>query len=206
MSLIIDQVFQRAEKVVNDVLKTDPDLQKDVAAMAGKVMAVELIGPNKTIYILPQTDGVQLQQEYNGDVHVLVKGSPFSLLKMARTKNDQPTSFDGDVEISGDLALGQHLQQMVARLDLDWEELLSHKVGDVAAHQIGNAIRSFTGWAKESHSSMEQNISEYLRIEAELTPQRAEIDGFMDDVDELRNDVDRLEQRIARLQTSQTTS
>ncbi len=206
MSLIVDQVFQRAEEIVNDVLRTDLDLLKDIAKMAGKVMAVELIGLDKTIYILPQIEGIQIQQEYEGDVHVLVKGSPFALLKMARNKNDKPTSFNGDVEISGDLALGQHLQQMVSRLDLDWEELLSHKVGDVAAHQIGNIIRSFTGWAKESHTSLEQNISEYLRIEAELTPERVEIDHFMDDVDELRNGVDRLEQRIARIQKSRITS
>lgn len=203
MSLVIDPIFDRAEKLVNDVLQTDPDLLADIAAMDGKVMAVELIGPNKTIYILPQTDGIKLSPEYEGDVHVLIKGSPFALLKMAKPKqgqgNDQPTTFNGDVEISGDLALGQHLQQMIARLDLDWEELLSHKVGDVAAHQIGNAVRSFIGWAKDSHASMEQNVSEYLRIEAELTPERVEIDHFMDDVDELRNDVDRLEQRIARL-------
>lgn len=192
-------ILERAQQLINDVLQTDPDLMNDVVAMDGKVMAVEFVGPDKTIYIMPQMDGIHLQPEYGGDVHVLIKGSPFALLKMARQKDDQPASFDGDVEISGDLALGQHLQQMIKRLDLDWEELLSHKVGDVAAHQIGNFVRSFTGWAKESHESMEQNVGEYLRIESEIVPNSVEIDGFMNDVDDLRNDVDRLEQRIARL-------
>ena len=192
-------ILEPAQKLINDVLQTDPDLLSDVVAMDGKVMAVELIGPDKTIYIMPQKDGIHLQHEYEGDVHVLIKGSPFALLKMARQKDDQPASFDGDVEISGDLALGQHLQQMIKRLDLDWEELLSHKIGDVAAHQVGNFVRSFSTWAKESHESMEQNVGEYLRIESEIVPNRIEIDGFMNDVDDLRSDVDRLEQRIARL-------
>ncbi len=192
-------ILEPAQKLINDVLQTDPDLLSDVVAMAGKVMAVELIGPDKTIYIMPQKDGIHLQREYEGDVHVLIKGSPFALLKMARQKDDQPASFDGDVEISGDLALGQHLQQMIKRLDLDWEELLSHKIGDVAAHQVGNFVRSFSTWAKESQESMEQNVGEYLRIESEIVPNRVEIDGFMNDVDDLRSDVDRLEQRIARL-------
>ncbi len=195
MSFILEHV----EKIVNDVLLTDPDLLADVAAMEGKVMAVELVGPDKTIYIFPESSGIHLQPEYGGDVHVLIKGSPFALLKMTRQQDKQPASFDGDVEISGDLALGQHLQQMIKRLDLDWEELLSHKIGDVAAHQIGNLVRSLSAWAKDSHESMEQNIGEYLRIEAELTPNKTEIDQFMNDVDDLRNDVDRLEQRIARL-------
>ncbi len=192
-------VLERIQILVNDVLQTDPDLLGDVTAMEGKVMAVELIGPDKTIYIMPQTDGIHLQPDYSGDIHVSIKGSPFALLKMVRQKDSKPTTFDGDVEISGDLALGQHLQQMIKRLDLDWEELLSHKVGDVAAHQIGNFFRSFSGWAKDSHESMEQNIGEYLRIESEIVPNSVEIDGFMNDVDDLRNDVDRLEQRIARL-------
>ncbi len=196
-------ILERVETMINDILQTDLDLLADVAAMDGKVMAVELVGPDKTIYIMPEPSGVHLQPEYGGDVHVLIKGSPFALLKMARQRDGekatQPSSFNGDVEISGDLALGQHLQSMIKRLELDWEELLSHKVGDVAAHQMGNVVRSFTSWAKESHESMEQNIGEYLRIESELVPNGIEIDSFMNDVDDLRNDVDRLEQRIMRL-------
>ena len=195
-------ILQRMEKLVNDVLQTDPDLLSDVAAMDGKVMAIELVGPDKMIYIIPragETGGVHFQADHSGDVHVLIKGSPFALLKMARQKDGQPTTFDGDVEISGDLALGQHLQQMIRRLDLDWEELLSHKIGDIAAHQVGNVFRSLSSWARDSHESMEQNIGEYLRIEVEITPNRAEIDRFLNNVDDLRNDVDRIGQRITRL-------
>ncbi len=195
----MSMILGRIESLVNNVLHTDQALLSDVAAMAGKVMAVELVGPDKSIYIMPHTDGIYLQHDFSGDVNVRIKGSPFALLKMARQKDEQPASFDGDVEISGDLALGQHLQRMIKRLDLDWEELLSHKVGDVAAHQIGNVVRAFSSWAKESHENMEQNISDYLRIEAKLTPNNTEIDQFMNDVDDLRSDVDRIEQKIARL-------
>lgn len=192
-------ILERLNKIVNEILHSDPDLLSDVATMDGRVMAIDLVGLDKTIYIFPESMGVHLQSEYGGDVHVLIKGTPFALLKMARQRDKQPASFDGDVEISGDLALGQHLQEMIKRLDLDWEELLSHKVGDVAAHQINNFVRSFSAWARESHKSMEQNIGEYLRIEAELSPNKVEIDQFMNAVDDLRNDADRLEQRIARL-------
>lgn len=195
-------ILVRAENLINDLLQTDPELLSDVAAMAGKVIAIELVGPEKTIYIIPQAEGVLLQTDYQGDVHACIKGSPFALLKLARSTDQQPTSFNSEVEISGDLALGQHLQQMMKRLDLDWEELLSHKVGDVAAHQIGNALRGFSSWAKEAHTTIEQNIGEYVRIEAELTPDQQQIEVFMNQVEDMRNDVDRLEQRINRLRQS----
>ncbi len=192
-------ILQHIEKTVNEILQNDPDLLANVTAMNDKIMAIELIGPGKTLYILPTESGIHLQSAHDGDVHVRIKGTPLGLLKMAGRRDNMPATFDGDVEISGDLALGQHLQRMIREMDLDWEELLSQKVGDVAAHQIGNFLRGFSNWAKDVHESMEQNISEYLRIEAGLTPDRTEIEQFIHDVDTLRQDVDRLEQRIARL-------
>lgn len=192
-------ILKHIEKLINDVLVRDPDLQRDISTMAGKVMAIEFSGPDLSVYILPGTGKLELQTDYAGETDVRIKGTPLALLKMAQQKGKQPTTFTGDVVISGDLALGQHLQQMIARLELDWEELLSLKVGDVAAHQIGNGVRAFNRWAQDSQQNLEQTLAEYLRIEARLTPSRYEIESFMNAVEDLRSDVDRLEQRINRL-------
>ena len=39
----------------------------------------------------------------------------------------------------------------------DWEEELSRQVGDVAAHQIGNAARHFVRWARESAETLSRD-------------------------------------------------
>lgn len=192
-------ILVRIEKLINTHLDKDPALKRDMTAMAGKALLIELTGLEQTIWLLPSNDYLAVQNDYAGEPDVTIKGSPFALMKLAKTTDQAPTSFSGDVVISGDLALGQHVQRMLKQLDLDWEELLAEKVGDVAAHQIGNVLRSVSRWTKDSRKSMEQTLSDYIRIEAEMSPQRFEVNDFLDQVEDLRTDLDRLEQRIQRL-------
>ena len=87
----------------------------------------------------------------------------------------------------------------LASFNVDWEELLSGYLGDVAAHQLGNGGRAAAQWLAETRATLERDIAEYLRNEAELLPERWQIRQFLAAVDELRSDIDRLDARIKRL-------
>ncbi len=87
----------------------------------------------------------------------------------------------------------------LASFSVDWEELLSGYLGDVAAHQLGNGGRAAAQWLAETRATLERDIAEYLRNEAELLPERWQIRQFLTAVDELRSDIDRLDARIKRL-------
>lgn len=197
-------ILSRVESLINGHLATDPDLQEKVRAMAGKALLIELTGVELSLWLLPTETDLAVQSSYAGEADVTIKGSPLALMKLARSPSESPASFNGEVVISGDLALGQHVQRLLKDLDLDWEELLAQRVGDVAAHQIGNLFRGMQRWLGETRESMERNTGEYLRIEAEMTPQRFEVDSFIEGVDDLRSDVDRLEQRLLRLKAGQS--
>jgi ubiquinone biosynthesis protein UbiJ len=192
------------ERSLRNLLQLDPEAQQRVARMAGKVLAVELKGLEQTLYLFPERDGLRLTGQHEGNVHVRVRGTPLALLAMAANREHRNATFSGDVEIIGDLALGRHLQALLADLDVDWEELLSRYVGDIAAHQLGNFGRAFARWAGRTRRVLEQNTVEYLRIEAELVPDTADVQDFMNAVDGLRSDVDRLEARLRRLQQQVT--
>ena len=88
---------------------------------------------------------------------------------------------------------------MLASFDIDWEELLSQYLGDIAAHQIGNVVRDVSGWAEEARHTLAQDTVEYLRNEAAILVETREIAEFVDAVDALRSDVDRLEARLQRI-------
>ena len=107
--------------------------------------------------------------------------------------------FAGRLEIQGDTDLAQGFSDVLARLDIDWEEQLSKLTGDVVAHEAGKAVRAAGHWAERTGTIAEQDLREYLQEEAREVPSRAEVDAFGTDVNTLRDDVERLAARVRRL-------
>ena len=107
--------------------------------------------------------------------------------------------FEGDVVITGDVALGQAFRDLLLAVDIDWEENLSRFTGDVLAHQLGNAVRSGQHWARQSRHTLKQDAAEYLQEEGRLLIAGDEMAGYLGAVDTLREDVDRLTARVQRL-------
>jgi ubiquinone biosynthesis protein UbiJ len=103
------------------------------------------------------------------------------------------------VDIQGDTDTGEQFQDILSAVDWDWEEQLSRITGDVLAHQAGKLARKATLFIKNSRSTLQQDISEYLQEEVRLLPARIEVGYFLEEVDQLRADVDRLSARVDRL-------
>ncbi len=91
------------------------------------------------------------------------------------------------------------LRTVLVRIDIDWEEVLSHYLGDSISHQLGNVSRGMARWGRQVGDTLTQDLAEYLTEEKRLIPHRDELDGFVTAVDELRENADRLEQRARRL-------
>jgi ubiquinone biosynthesis protein UbiJ len=72
-------------------------------------------------------------------------------------------------------------------------------VGDVAAHQIGNLVRSASGWGRRAAATFAANVGEYLQEESRDLVTRTELEEFLAQVDELREAADRLQVRLALL-------
>jgi len=188
------------EFTLNQYLRLDPDTLGRLAPLAGKVIAIEITGLDAVLHLLPGGDGIQVRGDYPEPPHTTLRGTPLGLFRLGIAADSSDALFQHDVEISGDAGLGQEFKAILERIDIDWEEELSHLVGDVAAHQAGRLARDVGAWGKRSVRTLELDIGEYLHEEARLLPQRDEIETFAAKVDELRSDVDRAEQRVQRLQ------
>jgi ubiquinone biosynthesis protein UbiJ len=105
----------------------------------------------------------------------------------------------GAVQINGDIDLGQRFQRLLEKIDIDWEEQAARVMGDVAAHQLGNALRDLRTWSTQSLHTLRADAAEYLQEESRLLPLRARAESFQRAVESLRLDAERLEQRFQRL-------
>ena len=187
------------ESALNAALRLDPYTVQRLGNLAGKVVAMELRGINLTLFLALHIDRIEVRGEHAGEADARLSGTPLAFARLGLS-GDRSALHTGDVQISGDTELGQQLRDILASMDIDWEEHLSRFTGDVIAHQVGNAARSSKRWAQESSAALLQDTGEYLKYERELLPDRVQVETFMQQVDVLRDDVERLEARVQRLQ------
>ena len=188
-------ILDSAEKMVNKVLSLDEEILASLAIFTGKVFEIDVLNTDIRIFILPSGEGITLASEYEGKADVAIKGRASALLGMITAEKVGV----GDIEINGNVGLAQKFQSILKNIDVDWEEYLSHFVGDITAHKVGNFLRGMSRFAKASGKTIGLDISEYLRYETEALLDKSELDEFNHTVDKLRNDVERLQKRVERL-------
>ena len=202
---IVDASIEVLEEMINRYLALDDNALESLAPLHGKVIAFHINGPDFHLYFIPSPARLQLFSRIEGEPDCTIKGSLFSLAKLSgEDKNGQ--LFGGDVEMSGDAALAHRFGQILAAIDIDWEEHLSRVVGDIPAHHFSRNLRDFFGWTSTARNTIEQNVAEYLQEELGTLPHPESLQDFYDDVDRLRDDIERLEARVQRLQQQTSVS
>jgi len=188
------------ESVVNGMLALDPDALARFRPCHGKVIALELQGTGLTLFCLPSTTGLTLMNQYQGPADTILSGRPFALFRLA-SGDSTKVMFDGDVIIRGDVETGQAFKHALDRIDIDWEEHLSHLTGDVIAHKAGHLVREFTQWWQNNSRRFADNMRDYIQDEVQLSPTQDEAEQFYRDIGTLRDDIARLSARINLLLT-----
>jgi ubiquinone biosynthesis accessory factor UbiJ len=189
-------LLDKIERKLNHVLALDEDSLKSLAGLSGQVISLELINTDFIMYIWPSAEGLHLQTEYEGRANVKIRGTPPDMLAYLLKSKGESGGFVGSIEVIGDVELAQDFQSILKDIDLDWEEQLAHWFGDTTAHSLGRLLRGTANFARNSGDKFQQDLSEYLRFETEMTPDLTALDEFTSAVDTLRNDVERLKLRI----------
>lgn len=183
------------EAVLNRNIAASAAARKLCRQLEGKVLAVQLSGLPLSISF--RSDGERMALDTaTGDAAAKLTGSPFAFLRMAGSAPESALR-SGAVHIEGDAEVAQAFSELLQHARPDLEEELSRIVGDVAAHQIGNAARSALAFGRRATDTFGRNVAEYLQEEGRDVPSRTEADEFVAGVDKIRDDVDRLEARLA---------
>ena len=184
------------ELALNSALSGSHAAQHDLQYLDGKIIAFELRELPLKLYFLPEDGKLKVHGGCHGKPDMTVSAASFALLEAALKRSE---TLPRGIELKGDAETAQTFSRLLKQADLDWEELLSRYVGDVAAHQIGNLARGFMRWGKDAASRLGQDLAEYLVYESAVLPPRPAVEDFLDDVDRLKSDVDRLAARLQRL-------
>ncbi len=187
------------ESAGNHLLALDPELLGKLKPFYGKTFRIELVDPDYTIDLRPCPDGfiVEAANELEADVHL--RGSLWAFVRLAKEGSHSDVFDKGRITMRGDAELGQAFQRVLANMQIDWEEITSKFVGDMAARNIHRVFDEFRSWFAQSSENFKQNSGEILQQELNIAPAGVEVDAHTEDVETLRSDVARLEARIAHL-------
>jgi ubiquinone biosynthesis accessory factor UbiJ len=103
------------------------------------------------------------------------------------------------VEVTGNARLAGEVMQLARHLRWDFEEDLSHLLGDVAAHRLAQAGRAFAAWHVDAAGRLAAAFADYVVEEQRLLVRRAEHADLASAVARLRDALERLEKRVLRL-------
>jgi ubiquinone biosynthesis protein UbiJ len=188
------------EEVINRALRLDPATLVRVAELQGKVIRLRAAGdPPFEIIVMPEESGLRLSSQPEREPDVTLTGDIPVILRFAMRRVLPDVVAAGEVQISGDIELGQRFQRLLEQADVDWEEQAARVLGDVPAHQLGNVLRDLGGWSKQALGTLKQDVSEYLQEESRLLPVRSRAGAFRRSVETLQRDLENLEERLARL-------
>lgn len=184
-------------RLINKYLALDPDTKERMIEIEGACARVDVLGFEQSIYVACHNSSITLSKDLSEETPtVVIRGAPLSLLRMLKTNDPTELVQSGEIEMQGDAQLGRKIKAVFDGLDIDWEELLAQRIGDIPANYIGSAARELTSWRTRSHAAINASVSEYLKEEIRQLVTPIEVENWLDEIDDIRETVDRLEARI----------
>ncbi len=196
------------EVALGQATAMDPDWKQKVALLQGKVIAFEITDFSTTLLFLPGEEGVFVRpqtvsdtdnSQINESVDVIITGSIRGFLKLMDARRKGLQVIGGEVKFSGDVAVGQNFEKLLASLSPEWEESLSRLFGDPITRQVIDTAESIKKSLRQILQNFSENTQDYIQEEAQLLPAKIEAENFAEDNASLRADVARMEARVRRL-------
>jgi len=199
LSLFKRTALEGAETLINAALTKDPASKQALTKLEGQVFLVESTLPPLTVAIEPTATGIQLHDNWDGNVTVTINGTLIAMAAIAVNAKES-ISFSGTgVNVSGNLDTLHQLNKIVGDVDIDWEGALAEIIGDVPAHLIAKTVRNSVVIRQDIVTRASTGLVEVAQEEFNLTPSKNEFETIIPDIRQLSADADRLAARVKRL-------
>ncbi|GAB4165200.1 MAG: SCP2 sterol-binding domain-containing protein [Rhodocyclaceae bacterium] len=183
---------QLATLVANHVLRSQAWARERLGAHAGSI--IRWVMPPLRVSWVVNPDGTVAEAAAGGaDVEMsLPPWAPWLVLRGA-------DALARSARVSGSADLADTLAFVLRGLRWDYEEDLSHVIGDIPAHRLGALIRALARGPAQVADRLAASVAETLCEEERILVAQGSAGEFGGALDALRADLDRLEHRLARI-------
>ncbi len=178
------------EKSINYALALDPGSQQALRSIQYKTIMIKCESPDCYFSVhIDSHDLITLHQHQNEAYDLTIAGKSSDFLALLQNLSCDDPLLHSDIVVTGDKQLFYQLLAIFIQLDIDYEEGLSHIVGDFAAHPMASALSKTYHWHRHQHDKVAQMVSEYLQHELEALPSAEEFQHFSVQVSQLNKDI-----------------
>lgn len=200
----MDPLYRPIAALLNRGIKESASAQGLCAELEGRRLGVSLQPPGFSLCMTIVDGLVDVGPPVADAPDAALSGSVLGFNRLV-LGNAAEAIRSGAVTLSGNPDVAEKFQALLDYARPDPEDELSRVIGDVAAHQVGQAARGFAGWARGAAESFSRSLTEYLQEERRDLPTRYEMEEFLADVDQLANDVERTTARVERVKDKAET-
>src|SRR5690554_505557 len=157
-----------AEAFANHLLNLDAASSQRLQKLADKRLRVTLteLGKPFTLQVMSQQLVFSWVDEDAVDCHIITR---LAVLPELRDTANITRLIKADaLDIDGDPMLAQQFAQLFVALDIDWEEQLSTRIGDVPAHFVMQAFRQSQKWLEQALADQKMWLRDVLVEEKQL--------------------------------------
>ncbi|MEQ8954224.1 MAG: SCP2 sterol-binding domain-containing protein [Pseudomonadales bacterium] len=191
---LLGQDQQRINSAIAALLASDSANIRYLESLNNTAIAAEVFNPGLKLLIVFSENQIQLKPWGTEDQPQLrIKGSALNLVKLLNTTVDSASKLrELGIEVSGDVGLLLEISQLANRIEIDWEYLLSEKLGETSAVLISRATRAAQSQAVRTGNDISKLIRKQL-IEQSNLPIKPELEQARRQIRELGYRLDRLE-------------
>jgi ubiquinone biosynthesis protein UbiJ len=191
------EIEELIERLLNAGIRESTAAQERLEELRGTSFGIEIEGTGLKLALVA-TEGKLVLGDPALATTAKVRATPLDLLRLVRSGGPRGVR-STRAEITGDLGTAERYSELLKLARPDLEELVSHWVGDIAAHELGRVASVAVSWLERAADALLRNTGEYLQEESRALPTAVEARAFYADVERLRDDVERAAVRLERL-------
>jgi ubiquinone biosynthesis accessory factor UbiJ len=180
--------------ILNHLLSQNSWAADRLRRFAGKTIELSLPPMQTRLFILDR--GEFAIAPADAEVHARMSLPPAAALRLLTEGQLDATQ----LHIDGDTELATEVGKVLQNLRWEYEEDLSHLIGDIPAHELVSFGRRAAAETMRQATSLAGMFAEYWLEEQPLIAKRRHLEGFSREVDALRDDTERLAKRLEKLE------
>ncbi|MDI4670086.1 SCP2 sterol-binding domain-containing protein [Pseudoalteromonas shioyasakiensis] len=197
--MLANALLSLVERIINQLLQLDPQLQGKLAAIADKQLLIEIRDWQQSILCVYSDEQIHLYSTQERCFDCMISADIDTLLALKDPSMLTQLIRQDKLDLQGDLNLAQGFSNAFAELDIDWPEHFSRYIGDAPAQQLWLSIQALKRRGSQTKSKLENTLTTLCQDELAVTIHPLELAEFKQQNRQLKSQVSQLEMRINAL-------
>ena len=197
--MLANALLSLVERIINQLLQLDPQLQGKLAAIADKQLLIEIRDWQQSILCVYSDEQIHLYSTQERSFDCMISADIDTLLALKDPSMLTQLIRQDKLDLQGDLNLAQGFSNAFAELDIDWPEHFSRYIGDAPAQQLWLSIQALKRRSSQTKSKLENTLTTLCQDELAVTIHPLELAEFKQQNRQLKSQVSQLEMRINAL-------